>query len=123
MLPVVRATVLAPAIILAGAVVAMGHAFLDRAEPSVGSTVRTPPAEVRLVFTEALESAFSRAEVRDSGGQRVDTGIFQIDPKNRKLLRVPLKQGLAPGAYKVIWRVLSVDTHVTEGDFMFRVSP
>jgi copper resistance protein C len=30
---------------------------------------------------------------------------------------------LAPGSYKVIWRVLSVDTHVTEGDYKFRVAP
>jgi methionine-rich copper-binding protein CopC len=28
---------------------------------------------------------------------------------------------LAPGTYTVIWRVLSVDSHITEGRFMFRV--
>jgi len=30
---------------------------------------------------------------------------------------------LAPGTYKVTWRVLSVDAHVTEGDFTFDVAP
>ncbi|HWW93893.1 MAG TPA: copper resistance protein CopC [Vicinamibacteria bacterium] len=29
---------------------------------------------------------------------------------------------LGPGTYRVKWRVLSVDTHVTEGDFTFRVT-
>jgi hypothetical protein len=37
------------------------------------------------------------------------------------VLQVPLKP-LGPGTYRVKWRVLSVDTHVTEGDFTFRVS-
>ena len=41
---------------------------------------------------------------------------------NRTQLRVPLK-ALPPGNYKVIWRVLSVDTHRTEGNFTFRVGP
>jgi hypothetical protein len=39
---------------------------------------------------------------------------------DRTQLRVPLKT-LPPGTYKVIWRVLSVDTHRTQGDFTFRV--
>jgi len=30
---------------------------------------------------------------------------------------------LAPGRYRVKWHVLSVDTHVTEGDFTFTVAP
>jgi len=37
-------------------------------------------------------------------------------------LRVALKP-LPPGTYKVIWRVLSVDTHRTNGSFIFRVGP
>ncbi len=38
-----------------------------------------------------------------------------------KLLRVSLPN-LAPGTYRVMWRVLSVDTHVSEGDFTFDVA-
>jgi copper resistance protein C len=30
---------------------------------------------------------------------------------------------LSPGSYKVVWRVLSVDTHTTEGSFSFSVAP
>ena len=37
-------------------------------------------------------------------------------------LRVALKT-LGPGTYKVSWRVLSVDTHRTQGDFSFHVGP
>ena len=28
---------------------------------------------------------------------------------------------LAPGTYKVVWRVLSIDADVTEGTFTFRI--
>jgi methionine-rich copper-binding protein CopC len=35
-------------------------------------------------------------------------------------MHVSLKP-LRPGTYKVSWRVLSVDTHTTEGTFTFRV--
>ncbi len=113
---------LALAVLLWGAVGAGAHAFLDRADPRVGSTVRTPPAEVRLWFTESLEPAFSSIQVVNAAGQRVDKGDSRVDPSNLKLLRISVAP-LPPGTYKVIWRVLSVDTHVTQGDFTFRVVP
>lgn len=69
-----------------------------------------------------LEPAFSGVQVLNEAGGRVDKGDSQVDPSSPNLLRVSIP-ALAPGAYKVIWRVLSVDSHVTEGDFPFRVSP
>jgi methionine-rich copper-binding protein CopC len=30
---------------------------------------------------------------------------------------------LAPGTYRVMWRVISVDTHQTEGAFTFTIGP
>jgi methionine-rich copper-binding protein CopC len=45
-----------------------------------------------------------------------------VDPENQALLRVSLSE-LRPGGYRVIWRVVSVDTHVTEGAFTFKVAP
>lgn len=110
---------LATLLLLAGA--ASGHAFLERAEPRVGSTLRSPPGEVRAWFTQNLEPAFSTLEVVNERGERVDRGPAQLDAAIPTLLWVPLKP-LGPGTYRVKWRVLSVDTHVTEGDFTFRVA-
>jgi methionine-rich copper-binding protein CopC len=107
--------------LLLGAGVAWGHAFLERAEPRVGSTVKAAPSQVRVWFTEALEPAFSTLEVVNQAGDRVDRGPARVDAASPALLQVPLKP-LGPGTYRVKWRVLSVDTHVTEGDFTFRVS-
>ena len=112
--------VVALAALLLGASAAWGHAFLDRAEPRVGSTVKSPPSQVRVWFNQDLEPAFSTLEVVNERGDRVDQGPAKADAANPALLQVPLKP-LRPGTYRVKWRVLSVDTHVTEGDFTFRV--
>jgi methionine-rich copper-binding protein CopC len=100
-----------------GTTVAQAHAFLDHAEPRVGSTVPTAPRELSLSFTQNLEPAFSTLEVRDANGARVDQGKARI---SADVMRVGLKP-LPPGTYKVHWRALSVDTHATEGSFSFQV--
>jgi methionine-rich copper-binding protein CopC len=101
---------------------ALAHAMLDRAMPPVGSSQNAAPRDVVLTFTEELEGAFSTIEVRGESGALVSSGKAQVDAKQRTQLRVPLK-ALPPGTYKVIWRVLSVDTHRTQGDFTFKVGP
>jgi hypothetical protein len=101
---------------------ALAHAFLDHAAPAVGSSVHAPPAQVRLWFTQRLEPAFSTASVFDRSGKRVDKNDVHVDRDDESVLIVSLPQ-LPPGTYRVAWRVLSVDTHVTEGDFTFDVVP
>jgi copper resistance protein C len=101
---------------------ASAHAFLDHASPPVGSTVHGSPSEMKLWFTEELEPAFSTLRVLDRDGKQVDGKDKQIDPSDHTVMRVSLPQ-LEPGTYRVVWRALSVDTHVTEGDFTFEVAP
>jgi len=101
---------------------AFAHAYMDRTVPEAGSTVRGSPAEVRLWFSHALEPAFSTVRVVDKGGRQVDRKDKQVDARESKLLRVSLPP-LPPGSYRVIWRVLSADGHVTRGDFSFEVAP
>jgi copper resistance protein C len=96
---------------------AQAHAFLDHAEPRVGSTVPTAPRELSLSYTQKLEPAFSSVEVTDANGTRVDLGKPSV---SASVMRVRLKQ-LSAGTYRVRWHVLSVDTHTTEGSFTFQV--
>lgn len=116
----IRAAVLLAA--LASPAGALAHAFLDRAVPAVGSTIHGKPAEVRLQFSQPLEPAFSTVRVFDAGRRQVDRKDGHVDGDDASLLKVSLPR-LAPGIYRVVWRVLSVDTHVTEGDFTFEVAP
>ena len=59
-------------------------------------------------------------EVRNESGALVSSGKARLGAKQRAARRA---QGARPGTYKVSWRVLSVDTHRTQGDFSFRVGP
>lgn len=96
---------------------ARAHAFLDHAEPRVGNKVSAPPREVTLWFTQKLETAFSTVTVTNAAGQRVDAGKARVSG-NR--ISVSLRPG-GSGTYRVTWRVLSADTHTTDGSFTFEV--
>ncbi|MGC1320739.1 MAG: copper resistance CopC family protein [Candidatus Udaeobacter sp.] len=107
-------------IFVAGSARLEAHAFLQRAEPAVGSTVQTSPSEVRIRFTENIEPAVSGIRVFDASGKEVDKHDLHLDRSDHALLHISLPQ-LSAGTYKVVWRVVSVDTHVTNGNFTFRV--
>ena len=115
----ITTTTFAIATLLLQGTPAGAHAFLDHADPAVGSTVRSSPAVIHLWFTQQLEPAFSSVTVADKSGATVSEPA-EIDPNNRSELNVKLKL-LPAGTYKVQWHVLSVDTHTTEGDFTFHV--
>jgi copper resistance protein C len=117
----VAVAIVAVSLVLSGVTSAGAHAFLERADPRVGSTTKMPPTEVRLWFTDDLDPQSSHVQVVDQAGQRVDKGDTRVDMSNHALLRVSLPT-LTPGLYKVIWRVVSPDGQVSAGDFMFRIS-
>ena len=98
---------------------AHAHAFLEHADPPVGARVNAAPGRLTLRFSEQVEAAFSRVRVTDAKGRRVDKGDVHVEGP---LMQVSLAT-LGPGDYKVTWRVVSKDTHVTEGDFAFHVGP
>lgn len=103
--------------------VASAHAFLDRAEPRVGAEVKQSPGVVKIWFTEQPEHAFSKIRVFDSEGKEVDKKDTRTDPDDAKALEVSVPADLPPGTYKVQWKVLSIDTHRTQGDFKFTIKP
>ena len=102
-------------LLLSGAA-AYAHAYLDHASPAVGSTVRGAPRQVTLWFTQRLEASFSSAQVTNGSGARVDQGSRVSGTQIHVSVR-----SLPPGSYRVNWKVLSVDTHTTQGSFSFRV--
>ena len=109
--------------LLADAPRAGAHAFLKHASPPVGSTVSTPPTEISLQFSEPIEPAFSHIELATKAGDAVEIGPVSLDPNDSARLIAVVRSTVAPGVYKVSWRVVSVDTHSTEGDYTFEVKP
>ena len=93
------------------------HAFLQHASPGAGAMSAPPPKEIVLEFSEPLEPIFSGIEVTDAMGRDMEADHPIV---NGSILRVALKP-LAPGAYRVAWHAVSVDTHRTEGAYRFTV--
>jgi methionine-rich copper-binding protein CopC len=100
---------------------AAAHAELERAVPAPGSILRQPPEQLVLRFSQRFEPAFTKVRVLDADNHEVPVEI-RADEADPRQLRVALPT-LAPGAYRVHWRVLSVDTHVRDGQFEFFVRP
>ena len=98
---------------------AAAHAFLQHADPGAGATVKASATHVALTFSEELEPAFSGVAVTDSSGRSIAAGAVVIRGNS---MAVPLRR-LVPGNYRVVWHVVSVDTHRTEGAYSFTVKP
>jgi copper resistance protein C len=105
---------------LSAATPTWAQAFIDHTEPEVGSAVDTPPTEIKIWFTKELEPAFSQIQLLDRRGKPVTLGHATVDPDNPSLLSLTVP-ALAPGKYKVRWKVVSVDTRITVGTFSFAV--
>jgi methionine-rich copper-binding protein CopC len=108
--------------LLGPAAPAFAHAFLQRATPPVGSVVPASPPEISLSFSEGVEPLFSTIEVRNASGAIVSAGKPHVAPGDDRRLVLDLPK-LPPGSYSVIWHVTSVDTHKTEGNYKFTISP
>lgn len=105
-------------VVVGVASLAEGHTFPIRSDPRVGWTITTLPSKVTIWFDKGLEPASSTITVYDSAKQQVDKGNSRVSGKDGSVLEVDLLP-LAPGTYRVYWRVLGKDSHVTEGDFTF----
>ncbi len=100
---------------------ALAHASLALSEPAAGAVLSSPPRELILDFTEALDPGFSKVELFDSAMRRIDAGPGLIDPAAPARLRLALAE-LPQGSYTALWRVRSaVDGHVTEGNVPFGI--
>ena len=97
---------------------AFGHAYPAVSIPNNGATVKEPPRELRIQFTEAVELAFSQITVTGANGEIVSQG--KLRQLANDTLAIDLKP-LSAGSYSVEWQVLSVDTHVTDGVLRFAV--
>ncbi|MDR4516744.1 MAG: copper resistance protein CopC [Nitrosomonas sp.] len=96
------------------------HASLVKSDPPRRASLSKSPAQIQLWFNEEIETAYASVAVLDSNGKTVSVDepkAVEEDPKS-VILAMP---ELEPGSYKVQFRVLSVDGHVVESDYSFRI--
>ena len=101
---------------------AWAHAALLHTEPVASRVVNTPPAEVRLTYSEPIEPRFAIVSVTDATGRSVTSGPPQRAPGEPQTLVAPLRR-VPEGWYLVFWRVISADGHPVRGAFTFAVGP
>ncbi|WP_097302980.1 copper homeostasis periplasmic binding protein CopC [Pseudomonas chlororaphis] len=98
---------------------AFAHAHLQSQTPAADSTV-TAPSELRLVFSEGVEAAFTKVSLSKDGAE-VAVKALATEGADKKTLIVTPAAPLTAGAYKVEWHAVSVDTHTSEGTYSFKV--
>ena len=100
---------------------AYAHSGLVKSQPARRATISQSPSEIKLWFSEPLEPAYASAQLQSVAGAAVATAVAAVDPVNPKLLRLGGVPVLAPGAYVVRYRVLSIDGHTVESRIEFQV--
>jgi copper transport protein len=108
---------------LAAPAAASAHAYLTKTFPVANQVLNTPPANVALTFSEAVEPRFAIISVTDKDANQEATASPARSPVNPDTLVVPLKPHLPEGWYLVYWRAISVDGHPVQGAFTFAVGP
>lgn len=99
------------------------HSALIRAEPGSRATLTESPKVIRLWFNEPVEAAFSKVMLEKADGKALTgVGVPKAAPDDAKQLIIQLPI-LAPGTYRVRYHVLSVDGHVVDWGYGFRVVP
>ncbi len=101
---------------------ALAHAGLVSSEPGRRAALTVPPKEIRLCFNENIEAKFSAVTLSQGDKAAVSLGEIQTDPKAPACLIVPLVSPLSNGSYTVKYRVLSVDGHVVDYGYGFKLN-
>ena len=97
---------------------AAAHARLVSATPAPNATVAATRT-ISLTFSERSVPAFSGFDVVNAAGDKV--AVRTSVARDGKTLTGRLARRLAPGAYRLDWRIASSDGHRMTGSYTFSV--
>ncbi|MBI3635259.1 MAG: copper resistance protein CopC [Candidatus Rokubacteria bacterium] len=109
----------AAAAILAAGPAAFAHSLLLEASPPADAEIVAPRA-VSLRFNNRVEKRLSKLRLVDPEKRAILLPVALVGAADR--LEAPVTSPLAPGPYRLEWRVLSTDGHVVTGTYGFRVA-
>jgi putative copper export protein/methionine-rich copper-binding protein CopC len=112
---------LVAALLLSAPTTVFAHGGLKSSVPASGATLSAAPTELRLVFTEAVELAFTRVELRGPTGA-VQLTIPAFGAPDRQMIVCPIAVPLSSGQYTVTWQVAGADGHPVRGSFTFAIA-
>jgi methionine-rich copper-binding protein CopC len=106
--------------LLAWPLTGSAHTHLEKSEPEKQAVLDAAPGAVHLWFSEKVSAEWSKIEVTDAAGKRVDKQQVTTDEADPKHIQAELNE-LAAGIYQVKWNVISGDGHRIKGNFNFTV--
>jgi methionine-rich copper-binding protein CopC len=98
----------------------LAHAQLVKAEPARRAVLDKAPTQVRLWFNEEIEGAYTSLSVLGANKKPVTDAKPKVVPDDPKSVVLSLPD-LKPGKYTVKFRVLSVDGHIVDDSFNYKV--
>jgi methionine-rich copper-binding protein CopC len=99
---------------------AAGHGILLESAPQARETVAVVK-RLDLRFNSRIEPAFSGVRLIAPSGEEMRLHAVVSEPAGPNWLTASLPP-LGPGLYTVRWRVFTVDGHLSNGSFAFRVA-
>ncbi|MCE9523345.1 MAG: copper resistance protein CopC [Alphaproteobacteria bacterium] len=102
---------------------ASAHAALRHATPAAGTVLSEAPVEITLEFSAAIDVARAELKLTREAGDPIALRAPENAPLTATTLRKSIDAALAPGVYRIFWRVISVDGHWTRGDYTFEIAP
>ena len=98
----------------------VAHATLVKSDPPRRASLSEAPKSVQLWFNEEIEGSYASISVLDSDDNSITDEKPESVPEDLKSVVLALPE-IGPGSYTVNYRVLSVDGHVVESNYNFRV--
>lgn len=98
---------------------ASAHASLVGTDPSPDTTLDDSPSTVSVTFDEPVSVDLAGIRIYGPDGERVEQGSSRLVDGGRTV-SVGLEPG-RQGTYTVAWTVVSADSHVLTGSFVFHV--
>ena len=106
---------------MAAAPAALAHAQLLGTSPASGATTPSEPKQVIFQFNQNVGGTLGAVRVYNAQGGEVDNLDVSHPQGNEHWMGVGLKPGLPDGTYTATYRVISADTHIVYGGFVFSI--
>ncbi|MEV0200942.1 copper resistance CopC family protein [Nonomuraea sp. NPDC050691] len=98
---------------------ARAHNVLISSDPKDGAALSAAPAQITLVFDQAVRQGYAQVGVTGPGGAAMADGAASVAAEKVTVKVRPLTAG---GAYVVGYRILSADGHPVTGKITFSLT-
>lgn len=96
------------------------HSELTSSTPAANAVLTTAPSIVRVVFSDLIEPKFSKATLTVGNSS---PRALRVTVDGAQLIATAPEDSRRPGAWKVAFRVVSIDGHPISGTISFTVRP